>query len=130
MKQDILRVRKNLAKKLKFLREMKGYSLRELSQRSGISHSHLFLLENNKVASLSLKVLKKLAVAYGMSIEELMRLIGFLKRKGSKPDKERGHWDMLLLNILKEANDFDYQEIKELKKYVQFIKFNRKEEKK
>ena len=59
-----------------------------------------------------------------------MRLIGFLKRKGSKPDKERGHWDMLLLNILKEANDFDYQEIKELKKYVQFIKFNRKEEKK
>lgn len=69
---------------LKELRKRRGYSLREASDRSGLSHSYISSLELGKhpktktPISPSPTTLKKLSELYNYSYPELMKMAGYL----------------------------------------------------
>jgi transcriptional regulator with XRE-family HTH domain len=69
-----------------YLRKIRGdMPLREAAKRSGLSHSYISSVENDKHPTTKAPVkpspdsLKRLAKAYGHSYEELMRIAGYLK---------------------------------------------------
>lgn len=61
---------------LKELREQRGWSLRELAEKSGLSNGYISLLENGRVESPSVTVLGKLAKAFAVPLDELLRAAG------------------------------------------------------
>ena len=56
-----------LGKRIYKLRKEKGWRLQDLSNESGVSLATLTLLENNR------NTLGKIAVAFGLSFEELIK---------------------------------------------------------
>lgn len=119
----------SLGAKLKALREMKGFSFRELKTKTGISVAHLFLLENNKVRNPSPNMLKNIANAYGISFHSLMKAAGYLEEthdpdpNHDKPKK----MDSEFMDILKSIEDFSTDEIKELQNYIKFLRQKKKD---
>lgn len=78
-----------------FLKELRGrMSLREAAQRSGLSHSYIAALEQNKrpgsngPISPSPDSLKRLAEAYRYPYEELMRKAGYIESE-NKDESEK-----------------------------------------
>ncbi len=69
-----------LGGELASLRKLKGWSLREVEDKSGkkVSNSYLYQLENDKVKEPSPNILYVLATVYGASYADLMRLAGFV----------------------------------------------------
>lgn len=65
-----------LSDHLKDLRDRRGWSLRELAERSGLSNGYLSLLENGRVENPSAAVLGKLAKAFGVALDDLLRAAG------------------------------------------------------
>lgn len=63
-----------IAQRLKALRNERGWSLEELSGRSGVSRASLSRLENSEVSPTA-SVLGKLAAAFGMTISRLMQMV-------------------------------------------------------
>jgi len=63
-----------IAMRLKALRNERGWSLDELSSRSGVSRATLSRLENSDVSPTA-SVLGKLASAFGMTISRLMQMV-------------------------------------------------------
>lgn len=58
---------------IKSLREYRGYTQDELAETAGISTVYLASLENGKRKNPSLTVLKQLADALSVKLDELMR---------------------------------------------------------
>lgn len=69
-----------LGTELARLRKLKGWSLREVEDKTGkrVSNSYLYQLENDNVKQPSPNVLHALAEVYSASYEEIMRLAGFV----------------------------------------------------
>jgi HTH-type transcriptional regulator, competence development regulator len=65
-----------LAEYLRQQREEHGWSLRELAEKSGLSNGYLSLLENGRVESPSATVLGKLAKAFPVPLDDLLRSAG------------------------------------------------------
>ena len=59
--------------RLKELRKEKGWRLQDLSNESGVSLATLTLLENNRNTNVTVDTLGKIAVAFGLSFEELIK---------------------------------------------------------
>mgnify|MGYP000034325721 CR=1 FL=1 len=59
--------------KLQQLRKEKGWRLQDLSNESGVSLATLTLLENNRNTNVTVDTLGKIAVAFGLSFEELIK---------------------------------------------------------
>ena len=57
--------------KVKKLRESRGWSMQELSDRSGVSKGYISMLENGKVNP-SLKKLKELSRALGVEVKDII----------------------------------------------------------
>lgn len=74
-----------LGQELYRLRSLKGWTLREVEDRTKkrISNSYLYQLENDKVKAPSPNVLHELSVVYEASYPELMKLAGFVVPKSS-----------------------------------------------
>lgn len=121
--KEVTNLESNLGKKLKSLRELRGFSLRELKSKTGISAAHLLLLENNKVRSPSPMMLKKLASAYDISFELLMKTAGYL---WEDPEKKEEKMPRPVPELFKFIDDFSAQEIEELEKFIKFLRFKRK----
>ena len=62
-----------LGKRIYKLRKAKGWRLRDLSNESGVSLATLTLLENNRNTNVTVDTLGKIAVAFGLSFEELIK---------------------------------------------------------
>jgi len=60
-------------------RQHRGFSVRELSERSGVSHSYISQLENGKRRIPSPDVLAKLSEGLNIPYAELMRIAGYLE---------------------------------------------------
>lgn len=76
-----------------FLRKLRGkMSLRVAAQKSGLSHTYISALENNKRPGSNTPIkptpetLKRLADAYNYDYDELMRIAGYIE--GENDDKE------------------------------------------
>ncbi|TBL81357.1 helix-turn-helix domain-containing protein [Paenibacillus thalictri] len=66
--------------KLKDYRKLKGYTIRELSDRSGVSAAYISQLENGNRGVPSPDVLQKLSEGLNIPYPELMQLAGYLDR--------------------------------------------------
>ena len=64
---------KLLGKRIYKLRKEKGWRLQDLSNESGVSLATLTLLENNRNTNVTVDTLGKIAVAFGLSFEELIK---------------------------------------------------------
>ena len=62
-----------LGKRIYKLRKEKGWRLKDLSNESGVSLATLTLLENNRNTNVTVDTLGKIAVAFGLSFEELIK---------------------------------------------------------
>jgi HTH-type transcriptional regulator, competence development regulator len=69
-----------LGQALSRLRSLKGWTLREVEERTKkrVSNSYLYQLENGNVKEPSPNILYELSVVYEASYPELMRLAGFV----------------------------------------------------
>lgn len=63
-----------LSENLKALRERAGYSIRKLSELSGVSKSVISEIENSKATKPRYETLEKLALALGVSIPTLTEM--------------------------------------------------------
>ena len=62
-----------LGQRIYKLREVTGWRLQYLSTESGVSLATLTLLENNRNTNVTVDTLGKIAVAFGLSFEELIK---------------------------------------------------------
>lgn len=72
--------------KLRDLRKLKGFTLRELADRSGVSAAYISQLENGNRGIPSPEVLMKLSEGLNTSYSELMDIAGYLE---SAPSTEK-----------------------------------------
>lgn len=64
---------------LKDLRKLKGYTIREVSDRSGVSSAYISQLENGNRGIPSPDILMKLSEGLNISYHDLMKLAGYLE---------------------------------------------------
>lgn len=106
--------------RIKRLRLQKGYSINELSEKSGVSKSYLSYIERGIQQNPSLQVLSRLAKTLDTNVEDLLE-----KRLGAKTGEERNmddEWVQLIHEAIKQGitkEDFSY--------YLDFIKFKNKD---
>ncbi|UJF31554.1 helix-turn-helix domain-containing protein [Paenibacillus hexagrammi] len=65
--------------KLKDMRKLKGFTIRELADRSGVSAAYISQLENGNRGIPSPDVLMKLSEGLNTSYSELMEIAGYLE---------------------------------------------------
>ena len=68
----------SLGSELKRIRNLRGFSLREVERATGISNAYLSQLERSKASNPSPKMLRKIADHYGIDYESLMASAGYL----------------------------------------------------
>ena len=73
-----------LGETLRLTRKLKGLSLREVEERTGISNAYLSQLETGKAENPSPHVLHKLSEVYDVPYESLMKAAGYLVKPGPK----------------------------------------------
>lgn len=66
---------------LKDLRKLKGYTIREVSDRSGVSSAYISQLENGNRAVPSPDILMKLSEGLNISYAELMKKAGYIEHQ-------------------------------------------------
>ena len=74
---------KSLGNKLKELREIHRFTLRQVEEATGISNAYLSQLENDKIAKPSANVLYKLSNIYSVELDTLLAAAGIIEKKSS-----------------------------------------------
>lgn len=87
----------DFGKHLKRLRESKGYSLRQLSYKSGVSFGQISKIEQGTRGTPKPETIEKLAKGLGVSYDYLMELAGYIE-----PDKP--NTPVELTEFLRSAN--------------------------
>lgn len=78
---------KELGKYLRTLRPENRPTLREVAQRSGLSEPFLGRLERGEYQTLLLDTLRQVAKGYGVSVERLLEVAGFVRSEHAElPD--------------------------------------------
>lgn len=72
---------------LRDMRKMKGFTIRELADRSGVSAAYISQLENGNRGVPSPDVLMKLSEGLNMPYTELMQIAGYLEKTHGKKDE-------------------------------------------
>jgi transcriptional regulator with XRE-family HTH domain len=70
--------------KLRDLRKLKGFTIRELADRSGVSAAYISQLENGNRGIPSPEVLMKFSEGLNVSYSELMEVAGYLQSQGAE----------------------------------------------
>jgi transcriptional regulator with XRE-family HTH domain len=70
--------------KLRDLRKLKGFTIRELADRSGVSAAYISQLENGNRGIPSPEVLMKFSEGLNISYSELMEIAGYLESHGTE----------------------------------------------
>lgn len=76
-----------LGEELRSIRGMRGMTLREVEQRSGISNGYLTQLENNRIKEPSPNILYKLSQTYDVPYRQLMEAAGYIVPAPEKQSK-------------------------------------------
>jgi HTH-type transcriptional regulator, competence development regulator len=100
------------------LRKMRGWSLRDVEEktRKRVSNSYLYQLESDNVKQPSPNILHVLAEAYGASYEDMMLLAGFIVP--SKNKDRAHHGSSVAFNALELTED-------EEERVLDFVEFLR-----
>ena len=106
-----------LGKRLRALREMKGWSLRHVEEISKISNGYLNLLENDKVKDPSPHFLYKLAKVYEVPYAEIMKLAGYVP-----PSDKRKKISGIAANII---GQLEQDELERVLEYIEFLRSRR-----
>jgi HTH-type transcriptional regulator, competence development regulator len=101
---------------LKSLRDIKGFSLRHVEEKSGVSNAFLSQLESGKVKRPSPMMLYKLAGVYGVPYEALMELAGYPVPEGSVPATRSGP------AVFHRLGDITEEEEQALLDYLSFLR--------
>ena len=107
----------NLAAYIKEKRASKGYSLRKLAELSDVSHTEIKRIEDGLRKQPSPVVLRSMAVALGVSYEEIMEVAGYILPTRVKT---------VQTSRIKGAEDLDSVEVDKVEEYIAFLKTQRK----
>lgn len=88
--------------KLRDLRKLKGYTIRELSERSGVSAAYISQIENGSRGIPSPEVLMKLSEGLNIPYEELMEIAGYLKTSNASSKRPQTNSPVNLRRFLHE----------------------------
>ncbi|MCM3274208.1 helix-turn-helix domain-containing protein [Paenibacillus elgii] len=89
---------------LKMLRQRCGMTVRELEDKSSVSHSYLTQMENGRRGVPSPDILKKLCVPLNTSYDELMSSAGYLETYTTKTK----NYDALITSIIDSNQPSDF----------------------
>ena len=78
--------------KLRDLRLRKGFSIREVADRSGVSAAYISQIENGQRGTPSPEILMKLSEGLESSYAELMRMAGYLDREAEGEPLQLRSW--------------------------------------
>jgi len=111
-----------LGQELFRLRSLKGWTLREVEEKTKkkISNSYLYQLENDNVKEPSPNILYELAVVYGASYPELMKLAGFVVPSSSPNASQTNS------SVAFDALDLSHKEKEEVMDFVEFMRRKKK----
>jgi transcriptional regulator with XRE-family HTH domain len=103
------------------LRKLKGWSLRDVEEKTKkkVSNSYLFQIESDNVKEPSPNVLYELSVVYDASYPELMKLAGFVVPRSSpkaSPSSASVAFDALNLTDEERNEVMDFIEFRRRKK--------------
>jgi HTH-type transcriptional regulator, competence development regulator len=115
-----------LGSELARLRKLKGWSLRDVEEKTKkkVSNSYLYQLENNNVKEPSPNILFVLANIYGASYPGLMQLAGFIVPSNSKASAGQH------TSVAFSALDLTPDEKERVLDFVEFLRSKQKKEKK
>ncbi|MDF2961562.1 MAG: Xre family transcriptional regulator [Paenibacillus sp.] len=107
----------NFYEQLRDMRKLKGFTIRELADRSGVSAAYISQLENGNRGVPSPDVLMKLSEGLNTPYSELMDIAGYLEKPGVERAEAYATPRVNLRRFLRE-NDliFDGIELSELDK--------------
>ena len=94
---------------LRGLRKLKGFTIRELADRSGVSAAYISQLENGNRGVPSPEVLMKLSEGLNVSYAELMQIAGYLE--GELQGEERRPGDPVNLRRFLRENELMFDGI-------------------
>lgn len=83
--------------RLKDMRKMKGFTIRELADRSGVSAAYISQLENGNRGVPSPDVLMKLSEGLNIPYTELMQIAGYLEK--SSVEQESRNYTKTRINL-------------------------------
>ncbi len=89
---------------LKDFRKLKGFTIRELADRSGVSAAYISQLENGNRGVPSPEILLKLSEGLNVSYNELMKLAGYLETREQTAD----HPSRSPINLRRFLRDNDF----------------------
>jgi HTH-type transcriptional regulator, competence development regulator len=110
-----------LGQELSRLRSLKGWTLRDVEERTKrkVSNSYLYQLENGGVKEPSPNILYELSVVYGASYSDLMKLAGFVV-----PSKNR-EASRTNTSVAFNALDLTSEETEEVMDFIEFMRRKR-----
>lgn len=108
-----------LGQELSRLRSLRGWTLREVEEktRKKVSNSYLYQLEKDNVKEPSPHILYELSVVYGASYPDLMKLAGFIV-----PSSAGAAHPSVAFNAL----DLTEQEREEVMDFIEFLRRKKK----
>jgi transcriptional regulator with XRE-family HTH domain len=107
-----------LGQELSRLRSLKGWTLRDVEERTGkkVSNSYLYQLENDNVKSPSPNILYELSVVYGASYADLMKLAGFVVPSSARDASQSS------ASVAFNALDLTDDEEEEVMDFIEFMR--------
>ncbi|MEW9698567.1 helix-turn-helix domain-containing protein [Paenibacillus sp. SI8] len=94
--------------KLKDMRKLKGFTIRELADRSGVSAAYISQLENGNRGVPSPDVLMKLSEGLNTSYSELMEIAGYLESAQNANNDQPFQSNPINLRRLLRENEFTF----------------------
>jgi HTH-type transcriptional regulator, competence development regulator len=107
-----------LAKELRDIRAVKGFSLREVEKRTGISNAYLSQLERAEAENPAPDKLHKLAQFYGVPYVDLMKAAGYLRESTEKTKSK----DASPLQVALMSANLTDEEQQQVLQYIKFLK--------
>lgn len=105
-----------LAEFIKTKREEKNWSMRELAEKAGISHSEIARMEKGERLNPSAATLRVIATALNVPITKLLETVGLVDEM-KKP---------IIAARIKGSDDLTPDEMNEVEKYIDYLKSRRK----
>ena len=105
-----------LAEFIKKKREEKNWSMRELAEKAGVSHSEIARIEKGERTNPSAQMLRAIATALHISITDLLEAVG-LADTMPKP---------IVAARIRGSDDLTPDELSEVENYISYLKSRRK----
>lgn len=116
-------VAERLARTLRDVRALRGYSLRKVEKATGISNAYLSQLERGEAENPSPDKLKALADFYQIHYMDLMRDAGYISKSA---DAARGYRDVGTVQAALMGENLTPEEQKAVVEYIKFLRFRNK----